>query len=643
VKRISPVILATLFCAVATPFVRAEVPLNGLTEAEKRGGWQLLFDGKTTDGWRNYKSDKIGGGWVVEDGVLSRAKGGAGDILTTGQYENFELSIEYRISKGGNSGIMFHVTEEESTPWRTGPEVQIQDNVDGHDPQKSGWLYQLYKPVKPAWVTMFENQVGYKSPAVPDATRPAGQWNHVYLRVTPQQGEVAVNGVSYYYFQKGSDDWNQRVAKSKFAAFPKFGKATKGYICLQDHGNPVSFRNIKIRETAADGSVPDPVDGQLPLKVVEAFPQLQWEGWDGADADGKLLPLRPITLTHANDDSNRIFVATQRGAIHVFENSPSASQTKLFLDITSKVHDWRKDNEEGMLGLAFHPNYKKNGQFFVSYTSEAELHTSIISRFSVSKRDPNLADPDSEQIVIKIPQPFANHNGGSIAFGPDGYLYIGLGDGGHRNDELRNGQNLETWMGSILRIDVGGQDGDRGYAIPKDNPFVDRPQAKPEIYAYGFRNIWRLSFDRKTGSLWAGDVGQDLWEEIHIVRRGGNYGWNSREGSYAFGNAQYEVSDEPIDPVWEYDHRTGKSITGGFVYRGSRLPALQGHYLYADYVSGRIWALHYDEAAGKVVKNWRIPSTPMAMLAFGEDAAGEVYCLVESGNGRGIFRFDRAE
>ena len=184
---------------------------NQLTESQRRRGWKLLFDGKSTTGWRNYRKPKIGSGWQVRDGALTRAAGGAGDIITTKKYKHFELSLEYKISKGGNSGIMFHVTEELRAPWQTGPEIQVQDNVDGHDPQKSGWLYQLYKPVKPDWAIRFEKQVGYKSPDVDDATRPAGQWNHVYLRIHPSKCEVAINGVSYYYFQKGSKDWDARV------------------------------------------------------------------------------------------------------------------------------------------------------------------------------------------------------------------------------------------------------------------------------------------------------------------------------------------------------------------------------------------------------------------------------------------------
>ena len=619
----------------------ADVPLNGLTEAEKRGGWKLLFDGKTTDGWRNYRKEEMGGGWAVADGVLERVNDGAGDIVTTEQFENFELSLEYRISKGGNSGLMFHVTENEPTPWMSGPEVQIQDNVDGHDPQKAGWLYQLYKPVKPAWATKFENQVGFKGIDVDDATRPVGQWNQIYLRISPRQCEVAVNGVSYYYFRKGEKEWDKRVAASKFAAFANFGKAKKGYICLQDHGNPVAFRNIKIRTLSDDGTVADPIDGQLPLRGTLAFPDLKWEGFEGVDENGKTRNIRPMSLTHAGDGSNRMFAGTQRGAIYVFSNTPEASQAKLFLDIREKVNDWKNDNEEGLLGLAFHPHYTQNGYLYVYYSSAEEPRVSIVSRFQASGNNPSIADPDSEQIVMKIPQPFSNHNGGSIAFGHDGCLYIGLGDGGGRNDPLGHGQNLKTWMGSILRIDVDNKQDGNNYAIPADNPFTDREGARPEIFAYGLRNVWRLTVDRKTGDIWAADVGQDFWEEVNIVRSGGNYGWSVREASYPFNNKPVEAIDTPIEPVWEYDHQIGKSITGGFVYRGTRLPELQGWYVYADFISGSIRALKYDAANGRVTQSRGIASTGLPVLAFGEDEAGELYYTLETVSGKGVYRIER--
>jgi glucose/arabinose dehydrogenase len=630
------VVIAITFSAVR-PIWSDNSP-NRLTKAEKLSGWRLLFDGETTTGWRNYRQNKVSQGWVVQDSALVRTGRAAGDVISIEQFDSFELQIEYRISKGGNSGVMFHVTEEASHPWQTGPEIQIQDNVKGHDVQKAGWLYQLYQPVKPEWAMKAEKQVGFRGVEVDDATRPAGQWNHLYLRVTPQQGEVCINGVSYYYFQKGSDDWKQRVANSKFAKYPLFGKANKGHICLQDHGNVVAFRNIKVRELPADGRPPQPIDGTLPLKAVLAFPKLTWEGWEPIDERGKPTGMRTMQLTHAGDGSNRAFIVSQSGMIHVLPNDPQAKRAKMFLDLRSKTHHWRKDDEEGLLGLAFHPQYKENGLFFVYYSPQAEPRMSLISRFRVSRDDPNRADPDSEKQIMRIKQPFANHNGGSIAFGPDGYLYVALGDGGSRNDPLNLAQDLKSWMGSVLRIDVDHRDSGKNYAVPQDNPLVGRRNVQPEIFAFGFRNLWRISFDRKTGLLWGADVGQDLFEEIDIIKKGGNYGWNVREGTHLFGNASQTIKADVVEPVWEYDHQIGKSVTGGYVYRGSKLPEIAGHYLYADYVAGKLWALHYDETAGKVVRNMAIPWNGLPILSFGEDEEGEVYIMTATVNGKGIFK-----
>ncbi len=629
--------LSLMLAACAVTNGRAEH--NTLTEAEKLSGWELLFDGKTTDGWRNYKKSGINEGWKVENGELIRADKGAGDIITEEQYESFELFVEYKISPGGNSGLMFHVTEEANTPWQTGPEIQILDNDKGRDPQKAGWLYQLYQPTRPAWVTQAEKAAGIEQKGPLDATRPAGQWNQLYLRQTPQQSEVMMNGVSYYRFTKGNEDWNKRVAASKFAKFEQFGKPTKGHICLQDHSDLVSFRNIKIRVLPKDGSVTDPVHGTLPVQAVEAFPGLEWDQWEPVDEAGKVTPMRPIVMTHANDGSGRLFIATQAGQIHVLPEGPESKKSVLFADFTTKVAPYKKANEEGFLGLAFHPEYASNGRFYVYYTSIADPHLSVVSQFQVSKSNPNQADMQSEKILWTLQQPFGNHNGGTIAFGPDGYLYIGLGDGGSADDPFDNGQNLETALGSLLRIDVNSTTGNKAYGIPADNPFVNHEKALPEIFAYGFRNIWRLSFDRLTGDLWVADVGQNLWEEINVVEAGKNYGWNRYEGNHPFGNRALEDAADAIPPIWEYDHGTGKSITGGFVYRGKQVSALEGKYLYADFVTGKLWALDYDVKAGKVRKNWEIPSDKLPVLTFGEDQEGEIYFSVESASGRGIYRF----
>eukprot|EP00913_Durusdinium_trenchii_P028384 g26612.t1 len=377
----------------------------------------------------------------------------------------------------------------------------------------------------------------------------------------------------------------------------------------------------------------------LPLKSEVAFPKLKWTGWSPVNDRGLPTPLRPIVVTHANDDSNRLFVATQRGVVHVFPNRQDAKKTKVFLNIQKKVVYKDKQNEEGLLGLAFHPKYKTDGRVFVYYTTTDAPHTSVISSFRVSKNDPNRADPASEVEIMRVKQPFWNHNGGTLAFGPDGFLYIALGDGGSANDPLKNGQNLKTLLGSVLRIDIDHKSNGRNYAIPKDNPFVGRgSQARGEIYAYGLRNIWRMSFDRKTGKLWAGDVGQKLWEEIDIIEKGGNYGWNIREGLHPFASKSKAAAKGMIDPIWEYSHEIGKSITGGHVYRGKRLPVLQGKYVYADYVAGKIWALDYDADAKKVVGNHEIPGNKLPVITFGEDEAGEIYFCIVSPNGRGIHR-----
>ena len=363
------------------------------------------------------------------------------------------------------------------------------------------------------------------------------------------------------------------------------------------------------------------------VEIVQAFPELRIA--------------RPIVVTHANDGSNRLFVASQIGKIYCFENKADVAEPNLYLDIEESVRYIDKENEEGLLGFAIHPDYKKNGQFFLFYTTTDEPHVSVISRFNVSSTDPSKADPDSEVELMRIPQPFWNHNGGTLAFGHDGYLYIALGDGGKANDPFKNGQNLATLNGSILRIDVDKKSKDHNYAIPADNPFVGLKEARPEIYAYGFRNVWRLSFDRETGALYAADVGQNIWEEINIVVKGGNYGWNLREAKHKFGDNGSEASDKLIDPIFEYHHDVGKSITGGHVYRGSAVPSLKGMYMYADYVSGKVWALEHTPS-GKILGNHEIKSMNLPIITFGEDEQGEVYLTTQLGGGI-IYKFATAK
>jgi glucose/arabinose dehydrogenase len=377
---------------------------------------------------------------------------------------------------------------------------------------------------------------------------------------------------------------------------------------------------------------------------------LQWPDWVRGLDEGKPRDPRPLVLSGAHDGTNRVFVVSQYGTIHVWPNDPKVSEMQTFLDIRDRVQYDDKMNEEGFLGLAFHPKYKENGEFYVYYSAKPSAenpHLSVISRFRVSKDDPNRADPASEEVLLKIPQPYWNHNGGTLVFGPDGYLYIGLGDGGYRDDPHGTAQNLKSLLGKILRIDIDHKENGLAYAIPKDNPFVGKGDgARGEIWAYGVRNVWRIAFDRKTGVLWAGDVGQDTWEEIDIIVRGGNYGWNLREGKHPLvsqldpKHKGSKPRPDLIEPIWEYHHNVGKSITGGSVYRGQQVPELAGSYIYADYVTGQVWALKYDAEKKHVIANRTIQTKGLPILSFGEDEQGEVYFLTQPG---GIYKFAPAK
>lgn len=371
----------------------------------------------------------------------------------------------------------------------------------------------------------------------------------------------------------------------------------------------------------------------IPVQVEVAFPKLSFD--------------RPVVVTHAGDGSNRIFVAGQKGTVYVMPNDPSVSEPDVLLDIEDKVAYDDRMNEEGLLGLAFHPKFKENGEFFIYYTSKHEEHLSVISRFRATGKDKSKADVASEEVLITVKQPFWNHNGGTLEFGKDGYLYIAFGDGGKGDDPLQTGQDLSSVLGKILRIDVDNESPGLPYGIPQDNPFVKTTGARREVYAYGVRNPWRISFDRETGDLWCADVGQNLWEEISIVPKGGNCGWSKREATHVArpGAKQFEENDvapkssDFVDPIWEYPHTDdwGKSITGGQVYRGSKVSALKGYYLYGDYVSGKLWALKVGKQ-GRVAENRVIEwSNALPIVTFGEDEQGEVY--FSSTNGGRIYTF----
>ena len=328
----------------------------------------------------------------------------------------------------------------------------------------------------------------------------------------------------------------------------------------------------------------------------------------------------PVFLTHAGDQSGRLFIVEQPGTIRILERGSLLGVS--FLDIKARV---AFRGEQGLLGLAFHPEYQRNGRFFVNYTRKADGAT-VIAEYRRSDQV-NRAERE-ERVLVLIPQPYSNHNGGMIAFGPDGYLYIGMGDGGSGGDPQNRAQNKDELLGKLLRIDVNGR---LPYGIPEDNPFV-KGEERPEVFAKGLRNPWRFSFDRETGDLWLADVGQNKWEEVNVVRKGGNYGWRVMEGFHCF-NLQEPCSKERfIPPVLEYDHQGGRcSITGGYVYRGKAIPALVGAYLYGDYCSGEVFAVRTAQGERVGGEPW-VLKTNVSISSFGEDDKGEIYMLDHKGS-----------
>jgi glucose/arabinose dehydrogenase len=387
------------------------------------------------------------------------------------------------------------------------------------------------------------------------------------------------------------------------------------------------------------------------IKLEPVFPKLQDD--------------HPVWMSQAPDDSQRFFIVYRAGKILIVKTNSDGGDAKEFLNIEDRQPQATKENECGLMSIAFHPGFKTNGLFYVYYNQRnpADQHTqpqnypirSVISEFKVSADDPDKADTNTERILLQVPQPFSNHKGGEVAFGPDGYLYLGLGDGGNQGDPFGSGQNTSTLLAKMLRIDVNSRatvgSGVRRhqlqYGFPPDNPFINEIEmngsgSHKEIFAYGFRNPWRYSWDRKTGELWVGDVGQDLWEEVDVVTNGGNYGWSVREGMHHYKpgppGAQY------VDPVIEYthqpslrpeamfpDHSIGLCVIGGYVYRGKKFPALEGIYIYGDYNLGTIWGLRYDSSTKKAVAHGTLLDQKKNITSFAEDAAGEVYVLTQEG------------
>ncbi|HEX6260807.1 MAG TPA: PQQ-dependent sugar dehydrogenase [Woeseiaceae bacterium] len=371
-----------------------------------------------------------------------------------------------------------------------------------------------------------------------------------------------------------------------------------------------------------DGSVsfnplpPDepPPDEPPPVAVIPAFTQLAFE--------------QPLAMMQAPGEPSRWFVVEKAGVVWEFPDDADATLNEViqFVDLTDRVDS--SPREGGLLGMAFHPGFDSNGEVFVFYTRSVTELESVVSRFTVDQSSGAL-DESSEEVLLTVPQFAGNHNGGSIVFGPDGFLYIGFGDGGGNGDPEDNGQDTTNLLATVVRIDV---DGGTPYAIPADNPFAGNTECPegtgtldcPEIFAWGFRNPWRFSFDRQTGNLWLGDVGQNSWEEVNRVEISENYGWSEREGAHCF-DPPAGCSTDNVDPVTEYGHDVGDSITGGYVYRGSDIPDLQGFYLFGDFGSGRIWAVAGDSAQG--VEPDEIVDTNLNIASFAESNDGELYVV----------------
>ncbi len=352
----------------------------------------------------------------------------------------------------------------------------------------------------------------------------------------------------------------------------------------------------------------EPLD-PMKLRFEEAFADLRFD--------------TPVGVKHAGDGSGQLYVVEQAGRIQLI--SAAQPVKRLFLDLTDIVSS--KGWEQGLLGLAFHPEYEHNGRFYVNYTTS---NSTIIAEYTRSEVDPEQADRSSGRVLLTFKQPYDNHNGGELAFGPDGYLYIAVGDGGSGGDPDGHGQNRKTLLGSILRIDVDDKTDQLAYGIPQDNPFVHNQEGyREEIYAYGLRNPWRMSFDTQTGRLWAADVGQNRTEEINIIHKGHNYGWNVMEGPACYRQDNCETEGLTL-PVWSYGAtERGASITGGYVYRGSAIPPLSGMYIFSDFMDGRIWALAGEDAESAVV--YELDQNLTGITSFGVDENGEIYACLYDG------------
>lgn len=357
-----------------------------------------------------------------------------------------------------------------------------------------------------------------------------------------------------------------------------------------------------------------------PYELVNAFPNVAFSS--------------PLYVTHSNDGTNRVFVVEKNGIIKVLPNDSSTSNVNVFLNITNLTSG--VSSERGLLGLAFHPDYTNNGYFYVDYTRISDGAT-IIARFTRSATDPNKADSLTQQILLTISQPFSNHNGGIVFFGLDGFLYIGMGDGGSAGDPGNRAQNPDELLGKILRLDVNSTSGGNNYGIPPSNPYAGGG-GRAEIFTLGMRNPWRVSQDPVTGLIYCGDVGQGSWEEIDILEVGKNYGWRCYEGNNTYNTSGCGPVSAYTFPIKEYSHSFGISITGGFVYRGLRRPELAGRYIYADYGSRTVWKLKYEN--GVVTEDETVMTAPSNVYSFGIDQNNELYVCCSNSI---IYRFNKSD
>lgn len=336
---------------------------------------------------------------------------------------------------------------------------------------------------------------------------------------------------------------------------------------------------------------------------------------------------KPLFLADPDDATGRLFVVEQTGAIRILRDDEIAPDP--WLDLSDSVSG---SSEQGLLGLALHPDFVSNGTLFVHYT-DLDGNT-VVERYQQRMDEPDLVDRESVFTILTVDQPAPNHNGGMMAFGPDGYLYIGLGDGGSQGDPDGNGQNLGSLLGKILRLDVDAERGDAGYVVPADNPFVSNSDARGEIWALGLRNPWRFSFDRESGDLWIGDVGQNTFEEVNRQPAGVgglNYGWSLTEGPVCYNDPECQENDQLTWPVFSYGREVGIAVTGGYVYRGAAVPALAGKYLCGDYGTGYIWVLSPEGDDGQYAASEPIP-TDLLISSFAEDATGELYVVDLNGS-----------